>query len=168
MDLHPIIVHFPIALLTLYGLAELLRFKALRDRVWWFYVKAALVIPGALTAGAAYLTGNAAADALAGDYSLAPVIAAHENWAKATIIVFGMMAAFYVATFLLKEGWIKEGGYAGKLAGGAERILAARLPVVFALLGLAAITITGALGGSIVHGPEADPVVRVVYRLLGL
>lgn len=34
-----------------------------------------------------------------------------------------------------------------------------------ALIGLIAITMTGALGGAIVYGPNVDPVVKFVYSL---
>ncbi len=169
MNLHPIFVHFPIALLTLYSLAEFLRFKALRNRAWWFYVKAALVVPGALAAGAAYLTGNMAAEGTGANSALRQALRAHENWAQATIIIYGAVAAVYLMAFLLRDGFIKQdGGYASKLAEAAERVLNSRLVPIFVLLGLLAVTITGALGGSIVYGPDVDPVVKLVYQLLGL
>ena len=43
------------------------------------------------------------------------------------------------------------------------------LPFVSALasaLGLVAVTITGALGGALVYGPDVDPFVSLIYRLL--
>jgi hypothetical protein len=42
-----------------------------------------------------------------------------------------------------------------------------RPPVLVGLsiLGLAAITVTGALGASIVYGPNIDPFVHYIYRL---
>ena len=39
--------------------------------------------------------------------------------------------------------------------------------ILMALAGLAAITITGALGGAVVYGPNIDPVVSAVYRFFG-
>ena len=58
MDLHPIIVHFPVALLTLYGIFELFSVRRIARKPYWFYVKAVLVIFGALGALAAWLTGE--------------------------------------------------------------------------------------------------------------
>ena len=64
MNLHPIFVHFPIALLTLYTLCELLRFKKIKDHPAWFYLKAVLIICGTLGAAAALLTGDGAKEAV--------------------------------------------------------------------------------------------------------
>jgi len=42
------------------------------------------------------------------------------------------------------------------------------LIVPLALLGLVSVTITGALGGSLVYGPDADPLVSFLYYVLSL
>ena len=44
MNIHPIFVHFPIALLTLYSLAELIRWRRITELAYWFYVKAFAMI----------------------------------------------------------------------------------------------------------------------------
>jgi len=36
-----------------------------------------------------------------------------------------------------------------------------------ALIGLAAIVVTGALGAAIVYGPDIDPFVKIIYSLTG-
>jgi hypothetical protein len=36
---------------------------------------------------------------------------------------------------------------------------------LLALLGIIAVTITGALGGAIAHGADTDPVVQMIYSL---
>lgn len=36
---------------------------------------------------------------------------------------------------------------------------------MLALLGIIAVTITGALGGAISHGANTDPVVQMIYNL---
>ena len=56
MNLHPIFVHFPIALFTLYALLECARFKKLQEQTYYFYLKAFLVITGGLASSAAYIT----------------------------------------------------------------------------------------------------------------
>ena len=42
------------------------------------------------------------------------------------------------------------------------------LGVIVGLIGLMLITITGALGGSIVYGTDTDPAVRFIYKILRL
>ncbi len=189
MNLHPIFVHFPIALLTLYSLAELLRFRALMAKAWWFYVKASAVVVGAAAAALAYATGDSAVAAIGRNPILRPIIRAHESWAAATMLIYGLIALIYFLAFLEKEGIFDslERLWARARPDGKSKILLrltkflrySILPsankagegwmvVVLALAGLAAVTVTGALGGSIVYGPNVDPVVQIVYRLLGL
>ena len=55
------VVHFPIALLTVYALMELVWSKRLRKNESWLYVKAAFLIIGLLGAYAALSTGEMAA-----------------------------------------------------------------------------------------------------------
>lgn len=58
MDIHPVTVHFPIALLTVYGLMELVWSKRLKKEQAWFYVKASFLILGVISAYAALSTGR--------------------------------------------------------------------------------------------------------------
>ena len=59
MNIHPILVHFPIALLTLYAIWELIRFKKVTAQHYWFHVKAILIIAGLVTAELALGSGEA-------------------------------------------------------------------------------------------------------------
>ena len=45
-------------------------------------------------------------------------------------------------------------------------LLGSWFAVLVGLAGLALITITGALGGAIVRGPDVDPVARFVYNMI--
>ena len=79
MNIHPILVHFPIALLTTYAFFECIRFKKLMELREWFYIKATFLFLGGLGALAA---------AQAGDFgkqlypSARAIIQVHENFAK--------------------------------------------------------------------------------------
>lgn len=61
MDFHPIIVHFPIALLTCYGLMELVRLKKVLTSAHWFYIKAVFLLVGSAATLIAFKTGEIAA-----------------------------------------------------------------------------------------------------------
>ncbi|MEK7110290.1 MAG: hypothetical protein AAB759_00205 [Patescibacteria group bacterium] len=39
MNIHPAFVHFPIALLTIYAVLELARFRFFTARPYWFHLK---------------------------------------------------------------------------------------------------------------------------------
>jgi len=58
MNVHPIFVHFPIALLTIYALLELIQFKKVTSWNPWFYIKASFVVFGAIGTYAALFTGG--------------------------------------------------------------------------------------------------------------
>jgi uncharacterized membrane protein len=87
-NLHPAIVHFPVALLaTAFGfdLACLL----FRRQVWLDRAAPALYALGTLGAGIAYLTGEAAAEAMTDIPGVAQVaIAEHQRFALWTLIAF--------------------------------------------------------------------------------
>ncbi|MEY4731608.1 MAG: hypothetical protein RL681_554 [Candidatus Parcubacteria bacterium] len=173
MDLHPIVVHFPIALFTLYSVMEAFRYRRVTELPWWFPMKALLVILGTLAANSALLTGEMIAEQLKTSNALSSAVAVHEQWAKLTTGIYSILALAYLIV------WIERSGVLNRLfpdpAGGFRRLFDRRISpvarmfirsdfaVTLALLGLAAITITGALGGGMVHGPDVDPVARLVY-----
>ena len=160
MNIHPIFVHFPIALMTIYAIAELLRFKKLMQTTYWFYVKAMLVIVGMVSAFPALNTGETA-EHLA-DRSLRPLIEMHSTFANASTWIFGFLALVYLVSWISKSEWnqkLLNSGFA-KIwtikVNIANYILNSYIPIILALIGLATITITGALGGAIVYGPDID------------
>lgn len=169
MNIHPIFVHFPIALMTIYAVAELLRFKKIKETAYWFYVKAVLVIIGTISAFVALNTGDSAEHLANKD--LRPLIEIHSTFASASTWIFGFLAIVYLVS------WISKSEFDQKLRSSkfskiwnikvniAQKILNGYLPVILALIGLATITITGALGGAIVYGPEIDPIVSFIYHL---
>ncbi len=171
LNIHPVIVHTPIGLLTLYSIIELLRFKKLQERPYIFYTKAILVIVGFGGAVAAYLSGDMIEELFTSANDLA-LIEVHSTFALITSVLYGVIAASYVVLWFQKEcgtwGFLKNKNIAGiwkmKLAI-ANFIQKPWIIGVLALLALVAIFITGALGGAIVYGPEADPAVSVIYHL---
>ncbi len=91
MNIHPILVHFPIALLTLYAVCELLPLKALTRQTYWFYVKAVLVITGTLGGVAAYLAGEAIEDQFK-TASLSSLVETHSTFAITSILIFAILS----------------------------------------------------------------------------
>lgn len=171
MNLHPIFVHFPVALLTIYALLELLRFKKLSAQPYWFHLKGAFVILGGLGALAAAATGDQAEKFIGYNPSLRPLIGMHSTWAGITIAIFGVIAACYLFEWAerqfklsvtlpasLRQTW----GVILK----AVRCLMGWPIIILASTGLIAVTITGGLGGRIAYGPNADPFFDYVSRML--
>lgn len=168
MDLHPMIVHFPIALLTIYALMELIRPKKLLQQESWVYIKATFLILGTLGAFAALSSGEIAADT----YGETDLVETHEAWAGATTTIFGILAGLYVL-FFIDKFWSKK---IPKTAKKLKKYWTIIMKIDYFFLnsfiiylaviaGLIALTITGALGGAMVHGTEKDPIIAIVYNL---
>jgi uncharacterized membrane protein len=177
MNIHPIFVHFPIALLTIYAMMELLRFKTLKELPYFFYSKAMILIIGALSSSVALQTGEMAQHAL-GSPELRSLVNMHAWFAGFASYVFAVLAIVYAVS------WVNKSEFAKKILSKitsinivnklwilvskiSEKIIANDLlMIVLAIVGLVTITITGALGGAIVYGPGVDPIVQFVYNLV--
>lgn len=162
MNIHPIVVHFPIAFLMIYGACELIRFKIISEKPYWFYIKAFLSIVGILGAFVAYQAGEAIEHQFEAEYG--SVMEMHANFAKISIVIFGIAAASYFVAWvnLVKSpSW-----WLWKLATRIQKfVLETPIAIVLSLTGLVAIIITGALGASIAHGPNSDIFVYFIYQL---
>lgn len=161
MNIHPIFVHFPIALFTLFSILELLRFRL--KQPYWFYVKAVLVIFGFLSAIVTIFTGLAAAENFRGS-DLESVIAVHASFAVSATFIFMILAWAYFVAWVNSVKQIQNNNWLffTKIQ---KILIETNFAYILTILGLIAITITGALGGSMVYGPEVDPFVSFVYHL---
>lgn len=169
-DVHPILVHFPVALLSLYPFVEAARFTRLKQKPWIVPLKTFLVVAGTLGAAAAGLTGELAAEALAESR----LIEVHSSFAQMTFAVGAVLSFGYVVTLLRAGGWSPGRVFKGSSAAEkvwafcvkvADRIVSAPVAVPGSILLLALIVITGSLGGALVYGPDIDPAVAFVYRV---
>lgn len=149
LNVHPAVVHFPIALLTIYALFEILRLPVLTRQTWYVPVKAVLLFIGFLTTALAQQTGLIAEEAFAGTPT-ANLVDLHEQFAWYTIGVYGVLSLLYVLRFFGKDHRIPF----------RDAVL-----ILGAIAGLVLLTITGALGGALVYGSEADPIVKLVIEL---
>ena len=165
LNIHPVFVHFPIAFLTFYALFEILQFRVLTRQSWYTPIKCIFLFLGTLSGFAALQTGEMAEE-IVGESRLMEI---HATWASITIWIFGVLSVCYILLFISRTTWFMEHveskfKRAGTLFPAmAETIL--KIAPLGALVGLVAVTITGSLGGAIVYGPDADPIVRFVYNL---
>lgn len=164
LNIHPAIVHTPIGLLTLYSMLEILRFKKLLNRTYWFYVKAVLVIVGFGGSLLAIGSGLLIKSEFVGD----KVVEVHFWLGIITAILYGIIAFSYLVAWIQKEiypfAFFKIGLW--KFLVRIETFIQKSwILVPLSVIALVAIFITGALGGAIVYGPEIDPMVSFVYHL---
>ncbi len=170
LNVHPIFVHFPIALLTTYGVLELIRFKKITSQPYWFYIKGMLVIVGAMASYVAAFFGDIAKSYITDSNSRA-IISKHEFWAHLTIIIFTILAIGYVIQWLKKTVAIQ---FQKPIFSRIWTIIInlqiivteTKLTLLLALAGVLAITITGALGGTVVYGKGNDPFTDFIFNLV--
>ncbi len=168
MNIHPILVHFPIALLSLYGLFELVRSNKLMALKEWFYIKFALLFFGLLGAFAALGTGEFGE-------SLYPhardLIEIHSGFAAATTIAFAVLLIPYLVdvvnnVFVAKFPSLLNFRAWRTVCLLRTSIFRSWMMVVLALVGLGLLFLTGTLGGAIVYGPDTDIFTRFLTGLL--
>ncbi len=173
MNIHPIFVHFPIALLTMYAILELVRFKKIIEKPWFEYVKGSFVIIGALSSSLALQTGELAEELYKKNSEVRNLIETHASWAGFASYIFALLATLYAIHFVVKSSFhIKIQNTLIKplwlfIVQISEKLFeTVWFMMVASFVGIVAITITGALGGAIVYGPNVDPVVKIIYSLL--
>lgn len=145
MNIHPAFVHFPIALLTLYAIIEILPLARLIPRVQWSPIRAFLLYVGTAGALVTAITGGMAEDVV----GETPAVTTHET---AAYILIGI----FLLSCVLSYVWRREMPF---------RTWTMK---VLALLGLIMLFVVGALGANIVYGHSVDPIVSFVTGLLGL
>lgn len=172
MNFHPIFVHFPIALLTLYAILELARFKKLTNWEPFFYIKMALVFFGTLGTLPSLMSGEAIEHQFEVG-NLKTLVETHAAWATGTAWLFGIIALGYLVVWVNRTGAFPKATQHPiisplwrLLTRLSDALIARNLVIALALIGLLAITVTGALGGAIAYGPDIDPAAQFFYNLL--
>jgi uncharacterized membrane protein len=150
--LHPIIIHFPIALLTLYGVIELVRFQRVLDKPYWFYTKAILISFGALGALAGVVTGGIASNWYIGGPR---IFVMHQVFGLITLLISAVIALGY------QFHWHKMNRF-------SEFVMKPKILVILALLLLFCITTVGGIGGALSRGTTFDPLMAPIFKLLGI
>jgi uncharacterized membrane protein len=134
-NVHPMLVHFPIAWLIAAIVVDLLSLVLPRAR--WAETTATFLYPaGAVSALVTYLTGRQAAAAVLTPGLAHAIVLQHWNWALATTIFFGSLSAVRLTMFFMS----RKPKYSGRIAlAGA------------ALGGLILLFYTGELGARLVY-----------------
>lgn len=175
MNIHPLFVHFPIGLLVVYALLELIWSKKINKLSYWFYLKAFLVIVGSAMSVLTAVTGDLAEEALqkGGVTFSNNIIDVHAGFATFTVIVFALLSSAYLIAWIersdIAEYITKQNNFVHKVylwcLTYKRYLLSPSVRILLAFVGLVAITITGGLGAAIVYGPDIDPFVSVIYHL---
>ncbi|MFZ2500776.1 MAG: DUF2231 domain-containing protein [Minisyncoccia bacterium] len=175
MNIHPLFVHFPIALLAMYSVLEVVAYfsATLRRQAWVAPVKSFLLFGGVLTAFAASSTGEVAEDLIRHVSPRAYIIETHSFFAGAATAAYCVLAAAYLVRIFETKGWgdriVGTNSFLIKIWNFKKYVWHfvsdTWLLPFFALLGLVLLTFAGSLGAAIVYGPDIDPIVSLIYHL---
>lgn len=167
-NIHPIIVHFPIALLFLYAIIKILPLQKWLPKVAWRDIERVLLLFGVLGAFAALATGDTAEHLVRPNRQLVDM---HSNFGAASAWIFGALLVGEIAAIFntYKDRISSSWQWLLQLSLFLEKILCNKIfSIILAIVGLIAIAITGLLGGVIAYGLTADPVAPFVVKLLGI
>jgi uncharacterized membrane protein len=166
-NIHPLFVHFPIALLFVYSIIKILPLQKWFPVVTWKHIERALLLVGVLGAFAALSTGEIAEHLTRPNHDL---VEAHALFATTATWMYGLLligeilsvAMSWMTTKITSLKTLKVITFVKDLL--THPILSTTL----AVLGLITISIAGLLGGVMVYGTSADPIAGTVLKILGI
>lgn len=166
-NIHPLFVHFPIALLLVYSVIKILPLSKFFPSVAWKHTERILLVLGVAGAFGALSTGEIARELVRPDHDL---VEAHEMFASLSTWIYGLLLAGEALVFLNPRLISKlRISPLTRLTKYLENLLTGKIfSKLLALAGIVAISTTGLLGGVMVYGTSADPLAPIVLNLLGL
>ena len=166
-NIHPIFVHFPIALLFIYSLVKLLPLSKWFPNISWKQIEILLLVTGVLGAFVALSTGDMAEHL--NKYNR-QIISIHSVFAGIATLLYGLILSgeilrLITPTFIPKLG-IK---FLTNILVYIQNIINGSVfSKIIVFLGFISIIITGMLGGAIVYGVSADPLTAIVLHFFGI
>ena len=158
-NLHPLFVHFPIALLFIYSIIKILPMQRFLPRVAWKDVERILLVIGVLSAFIALSTGETAEHLVRPDHKL---VETHSTFATISTWLYAALLIGEIASFLATK-------INNPIIVFLKKLLTNEwLSKIIAILALASIAITGLLGGKMVYGTSADPLAEMALKILGI
>lgn len=145
-NIHPLVVHFPIALLVIAVLFDLSRLW-FKNQDWLHKTVLALYTTGTVGLIAAFFSGRQAVNTVSVTGEAVPVVTTHEDWALYTLIFFALF------TLMRFWSWWKE----------LEKSWVRPALIFPALIGIGMLWYTGDLGSQLVykHGVGVSEIDRL-------
>ena len=167
-NIHPIFVHFPIALLFIYSIIKILPFKKWLPKIAWGDIGFVVLVVGVLGAFVSLSTGDSAEELSTANRTLInthATFAGISTWLYVALLLGEISHFFNQSKLAEKISLLKL----KKITTFFEKFLYGKLfSKIVSLVALIFITITGMLGGIIVYGISADPFASVLLKILGI
>lgn len=166
-NIHPIFVHFPIALLCVYSLIKILPLKRWVPSIAWKDVERIFLLLGVLGAFLGLATGETAEQLTRPNHQLVEM---HSTFASLSTWLYGLLLAGEILDIGIP--WISTKVQFPKffalLTPIKNILMNPFVAITMAIVGLIAISITGMLGGIITYGVAADPIAPLLVKVLGI
>jgi len=143
MDFHPLVIHYPIALLTIYVAFEVIRFQKFTGLPSYSHIKKTFLYLGEISAIVTMVLAILPTSDLAGGGRLTEM---YRLFMLITVLVFGLISIIY-----LRE-W--------------HSMLRKFAIIPAALIGLFFIVVAGGLFAATVYGTHYDPYLAPIFKFL--
>lgn len=166
-NIHPIIVHFPIAFLFLYSIIKILPLNRFSDKINWVHIRILLIVVGMIGAWFSGITGEISEHLVQVNRE---VLNFHTLFAGTTntfygILLFGELLPVINIYVVRKFNNL----YINKFFGFFNKIFSNQIILILmAIFGLLSLLMTGLLGGVMVYGTTADPIADPILKILGI
>lgn len=166
--LHPLIVHFPIALLFLYSIIKIIPLSTWLQKVSWKPIERFLLLVGTIGIFFATWSGETAKDITTASKN---IIEMHEVFANLTSWFYVLLVVCEFLPMVIRYVDSKNLATHKVLLPFKKISLLLKhkwLVILLSVLGLVSLLVTGLLGGVMVYGTTADPLAPLVLSILGL
>ena len=166
-NIHPIIVHFPIALLTVYTTIKVFPFEKWLPNFNWKHIAHITLFVGVAGAFFALSTGEIAEHLTRPDHKL---VETHSTFATIATWMYTLVLVGILLSWLNKKIMPSLSlRFLTKFSNVIEKILShSYISTLLAIVGFLSLLITGVLGGVMEFGTTADPLAPIILKILGI